>query len=662
MAGTTLGQAISALEEYLFVGRERELAAFRDWLEKVSPAEILAVSGPGGVGKTALLAAFHRYARAQGRHVLCVDGQHLRPSATALLAAFGGRSTDAVVRRLQDSQAVVLFDSFDQVARVWPFLRDRLFSRVDGNVRIVTASRQPMTSLLDRDDVWHKVVRLVPLDGLSPHESSVYLERRGLADQPALVEQILATTRGHPLAMSLAADLAERLHVASLESVPEWHLVVRGLVERLRETEDANIRELLECASIVYVFDEATLLAIAGRWIDPAAFARLCSLSILRPTAYGLTLHDEVRCLVAEDLRWRNAERFNNLRTRAVACSRAQCRAPDPVARARALTNRFYLSDASALRTMLFGDGTAPVVMVQPVPPSQHAEIRKTWGDNVVAATRLRVVCDTRQQIHGLAGVVRLPRDVPVVNDQAATLERLVGRCRACGHDDRPAGFDLSQLFWHVHLIRDGEDAAARSTLGALLRESVSVFAEGGVHLTRATTPQHQAALEALGFESVPGVDGLPGGSADLEAAYILDLRQSGVDLWVESVTAGRPQQAVTRQDIENELRGVLAHWQNDIWLNRSSVVTYLGVGGATARPDAAQTRELVRAALTRFIDGGNGDDRLAGKAVELASLPPRVSYVAAMERLSVSRATFYRLLKRGIHGLAQLLVVPETT
>ena len=43
----------------MLVGRERELAAFLAW-EASGEGEVLNVSGPGGVGKTALLGAFEQ--------------------------------------------------------------------------------------------------------------------------------------------------------------------------------------------------------------------------------------------------------------------------------------------------------------------------------------------------------------------------------------------------------------------------------------------------------------------------------------------------------------------------------------------------------------------------------------------------------------------------
>jgi hypothetical protein len=668
MATSTIGQAVAALEERLFVGREHELAQFQEWLcQDAAAAEILGVSGPGGIGKTALLAAFRRQALSEHRQIIEIDGQHLRSTAGDLLAALGGGSVDTVVHRLGQVQAVVLLDSFERVARLGAFLRDRVFLRMDARVRVVIASRQPLTSLWQRDDLWHKLVRALPLEGLSRSESHLYLERRGLADRPALLEQILRATRGHPLAMSLAADLASRLQVGSLEAAPEWHLVVRGLVERLRETENSSVRELLECASIVHDFDEATLLAIAGRIIDPEAFARLCALSVVRPTPNGLTLHEEIRHLLAEDLRWRNAPRFNELRDRASSYCRVQGRSSGPVERARALTNRLYLSEHDALRTALFSDGSCADITVHAVRHWQHSEIRQAWNDDFISGllsyprTRLRVARDKRQQIHGIAAVLPLSGNMNSLSACDPSIEGVVATYLAHTNETTTDGPETTQLFWHILQVRPDRGVATVSTLAALLRESVEVFAQGGVHLTYASTPDHQAALEALGFESLTFEVHALAASENSTAGYVLDLRRSGLDLWMDAVTSGRLPKSPAAHEVRDALHGILVHWHDDAWLSRSAVWALGAEVPDHERLDPSRIREQIRAALSRFIEDGDVDGRLAGRAVELAYLTPRVSHIAAMERLAVSRATFYRLLKRGVQALANEFVACET-
>src|SRR6266536_5220525 len=86
----TLGQLVGQLEAQFFVGRERELALFEAWLTTpTTQPEILSVSGPGGVGKSALLQAFRRSAEQLGRPVILADAHAFPATPEGLLQALG---------------------------------------------------------------------------------------------------------------------------------------------------------------------------------------------------------------------------------------------------------------------------------------------------------------------------------------------------------------------------------------------------------------------------------------------------------------------------------------------------------------------------------------------------------------------------------------------
>jgi predicted DNA-binding protein (UPF0251 family) len=63
-----------------------------------------------------------------------------------------------------------------------------------------------------------------------------------------------------------------------------------------------------------------------------------------------------------------------------------------------------------------------------------------------------------------------------------------------------------------------------------------------------------------------------------------------------------------------------------------------------------------VRAALDRARADATPQQELAYRALDLAYFQKTTSHERAAERLAVSPSTFYRLLRRGVQGLAQAL------
>src|SRR5829696_1887173 len=135
----TIGEVIARAEEQFFVGRARELELFRGWLAAPEP-EILNVYGPRGIGKSTLVRAFCRMARAQGRKVTSIDGRRLRDD------------TDGVPLVVVDDDPcgesevapLIVFDGLDEIGSLTDYLLHDYLPTLPSDTRVVVSSARQL--------------------------------------------------------------------------------------------------------------------------------------------------------------------------------------------------------------------------------------------------------------------------------------------------------------------------------------------------------------------------------------------------------------------------------------------------------------------------------------------------------------------------------------
>lgn len=307
-SGATLGQVLASGRGRRFVGRAAEVELFRSVVDAERPAfSVLHLHGPGGIGKTSLLEVFAGVAGEAGAVVVRIDGRDLDPAPAAVL--------DALRSRLDvpehggaiggPGRIVLLVDSYELLVPVDDWLRAELLPRLPEAALVVIAGRRAPEPAWRADPGWHTRLRVVSLRNWSPAESRRYLQACGIgADRH---DRLVAGTHGHPLALSLLADLVSRGGQEAVdELVPD---VVEVLVRRLVDLiPDAAHRRALEVCAVARVTTEALLrdaLAVADAH---ALFGWLRGLSVVESGPDGLVPHDLVRDVLDLDLRWRDPE------------------------------------------------------------------------------------------------------------------------------------------------------------------------------------------------------------------------------------------------------------------------------------------------------------------------------------------------------------------
>ena len=296
-----------------FVGRETEIEIFHAaLLADEPPFVVLHVSGAGGVGKTTLLQEFARVADEAGRAVVRIDGRNIEPSAAGVLFALsqapGGEHANlaAVIERWP-AGSVLLVDTYELLESLDDWFRLTLLPQLPARSLAVIAGRNEPATAWRTDVAWAPLTRIQALGNFGPDESRTYLTRCGVP--PEHYDEALAFTRGHPLALSLIADVltrGDRLAASRLDNEPE---VVRLLLETfVREVPSREHRLALHTCVSVWATTEPLLAAVLERPDAHDLYEWLGHLPFVEHGPYGLFPHDLARDVVYMDFRWRDPD------------------------------------------------------------------------------------------------------------------------------------------------------------------------------------------------------------------------------------------------------------------------------------------------------------------------------------------------------------------
>jgi hypothetical protein len=292
-----------------FVGRDAELelfaarlAATRSRASEADLFSVLWVHGPGGIGKSSLLEAYVRAARGAGFAVAHADGEGISSSPVGVQAAAGDSLAD-----------VIIVDAADCLGTAEDWLRDEFLPAQAANTVVVIASRRPPAAAWLSDPGWRNLLRVISLRNLSTEAVRALLDVERMPDQ--VLDQVMALTHGHPLAVSLLIDAIRRSGKET--EVPEALLdlpdLVSALLERLvDQAPNALHRAALQVSAHAPATTEPVLRAVLPASDDHEVtelWEWLRDLTFMEDTPAGVRPHDVARDILEADLRWRDPRR-----------------------------------------------------------------------------------------------------------------------------------------------------------------------------------------------------------------------------------------------------------------------------------------------------------------------------------------------------------------
>jgi hypothetical protein len=672
-----------------FVGRDAERALFRSAIVAAElPFHVLHVFGPGGVGKTALLREFIALGAEAQIPSYYVDARDVEavPDSfiSALHLAMGVATAESplAVLAARPGRSVILVDTYETLAPLDSWFRESFLPEVPADTLVVFAGRQAPAPAWRADPGWQALVRLLPLRNLSPDESHAFLSGREVPAEQR--DSVVGFTHGHPLALSLVADLFSQRPGIRFEpqNAPD---VIKTLIEQFaQQVPGPAHRAALEACALARATTEPLLADMLATPDAHDLFEWLRGLSFVESGTLGLFPHDLAREALATDLRWRNPDWFAELHRRARTYYTTHVQHAGAQEQQRLLFDLFFLHRDNAVMRPFFEWQESGAVLVD-------AARAADWSQLVAMVERHEGAASAALAAHWFA---RQPESVLVfreADDPRAGLLAIVSLTRA--QPDDLAGDPAAAAIWRYiqrHFpLRAGEEATVfRFWMARESYQSVSgiqslIFANMVRHYLMTPSlaltffpcadPDFWAPLFAYGeMPRLPDLDYVVGDRrygvyghhwrARTPADWLAMLAEREIAAGLElpaAASAGETLLVLSEPDFTAAVHQALRDFTRPDALQRNPLLrSRLVVDAAGASASAPARAAALQVALAEAVDRLQASPRQTRhyRAVYHTYVQPAPTQEAAAELLDIPFSTYRRHLSEGIAAVTELL------
>ncbi len=321
----SVAELLSAARRRSFVGREQEIDLFERLLDQKTPdCVLLYVYGTGGQGKTTLVKFLTDICLERKINHVHMDAREVEPHPAAFFDVFRA-SLGKMVAAGQDvfealaeqtGRTAIFLDTYEKITPIDDWVRTDFLPHLPANVLTVICSRNAPSVTWLSDPGWKALMRTMQLRNFTPEEAEEYLRRRNLPEEK--IQPVLNFTHGHPLALSVVADIYGQYPDKNF-SPDESPDVVRTLLQLfVRQVPSPMHRAALEVCALVNLLTESLLSEVMGLEDTSELFNWMCGLSFISIGREGIYPHDIAREALCADLKWRhpdwNAELHNRSR------------------------------------------------------------------------------------------------------------------------------------------------------------------------------------------------------------------------------------------------------------------------------------------------------------------------------------------------------------
>jgi len=291
MSEKQLGDRTRTSSRRQFVGRAIETALFKSVLAFESHSQpLIYISGASGVGKTYLLNEFTIICQQLNIPSLYIDTRNIAVNPASFLsvlqetAGCGEEDLYELISR-HNTDYVILIDNYERLTPLANWLQE-FWSQLPFNTVVVLASQTPPTANGSAAHVRQPLSYTLELNNFSLEESRIYLQHREIPTDEC--DRVFNFTQGHPLTLSLVADVFSQSH----QIVPSADITI--LLEQFISQIPASGRMVLAICAVAHVTTKKLLLSFALANVDEL-YNWLQELSFIEESTLGLFPHDLVR-------------------------------------------------------------------------------------------------------------------------------------------------------------------------------------------------------------------------------------------------------------------------------------------------------------------------------------------------------------------------------